>query len=320
MKAAQPELESGLERLQMNRRAFIGSAAAAMLAAAPPLRAAGRPRAPLPAPAAGPARRYRIGVCDWMILRRQHIGAFQRTREIGADGVELDMGGLGDRETFNSKLFDPVERHRFRAAAREHGVEICSIAMSGFYGQSFAERPGVVERMVVDCINTMELMGVKVAFLPLGVPSNLVDNPGLRPAVVERLRKAGAMAEAAGVVIGIETMLDAAAEVELLEEIGSPAIRSYFNFANAIRAGRDIPGELAILGRERVCQIHCTDTDGVWLEHNPRIDMPAIKAALDAMDWSGWLVIERSRDASRVRDVVGNYGANTRYLKSIFQS
>ncbi|MCC5805550.1 MAG: sugar phosphate isomerase/epimerase [Opitutales bacterium] len=302
----------------MNRRNFLGAAAAAgVLSATTALHGAARRAAPAAEASAPP--RYRIGVCDWMILRRQHVGAFSRAREIGADGVELDMGGLGDRETFNSKLIDPLERRRFLDAAAENVMEICSIAMSGFYGQSFAERDGVVERMARDCINTMNLMGVKVAFLPLGVPSNLAENPHLRPAVVDRLRRIGEMAEAADVVIGIETMLDAAGEVELLEEIGSPALQSYFNFANAVQGGRDISQELEILGRDRICQIHCTDTDGLWLENNPRIDMPAVKATLDAMDWRGWLVMERSRDATQVRDVVGNYRANARYLKSVFQ-
>ena len=37
------------------------------------------------------------------------------------------------------------------------------------------------------------------------------------------------------------------------------------------------------------------------------------------MDWSGWLVIERSRDARESRNVKKNFGANTAYLKSIFQ-
>ena len=35
----------------------------------------------------------------------------------------------------------------------------------------------------------------------------------------------------------------------------------------------------------------------MWLENNKRIDLPAIKVALDEMGWSGWLVVERSRDA-----------------------
>ena len=43
------------------------------------------------------------------------------------------------------------------------------------------------------------------------------------------------------------------------------------------------------------------------------------QSALDEMGWRGWLVIERSRDARNSRDVKGNYGANARYLKSVFQ-
>jgi len=31
-------------------------------------------------------QRYKILVCDWMILKRQKLGAFQLTKDIGADG------------------------------------------------------------------------------------------------------------------------------------------------------------------------------------------------------------------------------------------
>ena len=43
-------------------------------------------------------QRYKIAVCDWMILKRQKIGSFQLVHELKGDGVELDMGGLGKRE------------------------------------------------------------------------------------------------------------------------------------------------------------------------------------------------------------------------------
>ncbi len=262
--------------------------------------------------------RYRIAVCDWMILKRQKTGAVSRTHEIGADGLELDMGGLGNRDTFDNKLLDPVERKKYRDELKKYGIEISSVAMSGFYAQSFAERE-TVPLMVRDTINTMDLMGAKTAFLPLGVQGDLVKYPGLRPVLIERLRMAGEMAAASGVVIGIETALDAENERKFLEEIGSPSIKSYFNFANALQNGRDLLKEIKILGKEYICQIHCTDEDGVWLENNTRLDMPAVKKTLDEISWSGWLVIERSRDASNPKDVVGNFGANTRYLKSIFQ-
>jgi L-ribulose-5-phosphate 3-epimerase len=261
---------------------------------------------------------YRIGVCDWMILKRQKLGAFQLTKEIGADGVEVDMGSLGERETFDNQLAKPEVRQQFLDKARELNLEICSLAMSGFYAQSFAERPTAL-RMVEDCIETMKLTKVKIAFLPLGVKGDLVKRPALRPAIVERLKAIAPRAESAGVTIGIETALDATAEVQLLKDVGSPAIRSYFNFADALQAGRDLYAELRTLGKERICQIHCTDEDGVWLENNKRLDMPKVKRTLDEMGWSGWLVIERSRDRNDPRNVKKNFGANAKYLKTVFQ-
>jgi len=120
-------------------------------------------------------------------------------------------------------------------------------------------------------------------------------------------------------VIGIETALDAKGELELLKEINSPGIKIYFNFANALQNRRDLYTELTTLGAENICQILCTNADGVWLENDPAIDLKKVKETLDQMKYKGWLVIERSRDAGNSRDVVGNFGANTRYLKRIFQ-
>ncbi len=261
---------------------------------------------------------YKIAVVDLMILKRQKLGALQLTKDIGADGVELDMGGLGQRETFDNQLANPEIRQQFIDKARELNLEICSLAMTGFYAQSFATRP-TYERMVQDCFDTMRALGVKVAFLPLGTQGDLRRNPELRPAIVERLRVVGRLAQKAGVVVGIETALDATGEVALLKEIGSKHIQIYFNFSNPLKEGRDLHQELRILGRKRICQMHATDEDGVWLQNNPRLDMQKVKQTLADIGWQGWLVIERSRDATDPRNVKRNFGANTAYLKSVFQ-
>lgn len=263
-------------------------------------------------------QRYKIAVCDWMILKRQKLSAFSLASEINADGIELDMGGLGSRETFDSKLGDPEVRKEFLETSRKLGVGISSIAMSGFYAQSFAKRP-TVDRMIRDTIDTMEAMNVKVAFLPLGVQGNMIEHPELRPEIVKRLRKAGEKAGKIDAVIAVETSFDAKEEKRFLKEIGSPYVKSSFNFANAVENGKDISKELQILGKEHIAQIHCSNTDGVWLKNDKQIDMPAVKKTLDRMKWEGWLIVERSRDVNMVRDVKANYGANVTYLKSVFQ-
>lgn len=262
---------------------------------------------------------YKVAVCDWMILKRQKLSAFERSVKIGCDGLEVDLGGLGKRPTFDNKLIDARWRKQFKDKSAETGIEISSIAMSGFYAQNFAEREGI-DRVVDDAINTAVLMGVKTIFLPLGVQGDLNQHPERRPALVERLKVAGEKAEAAGIVIGIETAFDAVQEVDFLNEIGSPAIKSYFNFGNAVQHQKDISEELKILGKDRIAMIHASGKDSVWLQNDPFIDVPKIKETLDELKWTGWLVIERSRDATQPRNVVGNFGANAAYLKKVFQT
>jgi sugar phosphate isomerase/epimerase len=301
----------------MNRRTFFrgAGAAAALLVGGPLQRVAGS----VPPGCAGKSLpRFPVGVSDWMILKRQKLGAFPLASEIGVNGVEVDMGSLGNRPMFDSRLADPVVRKQFMDTAASLNLEICSVAMSGFYAQSFSARSGV-PALVQACIDTMVQLQVKTAFLPLGVQDDLAAHPELRPAVVKRLRAAATLAERAAVVIGIETSLGAKAEAGLLDEVGSSAIRSYFNFENPLQAGRDLSSELRILGKDRICQIHCTDADGVWLQNDPLIDMNRVKETLEEMGWRGWLVLERSRDQRRPHDVKWNYGANAAYLKKVFQ-
>lgn len=264
------------------------------------------------------ASRYRIGVADLMIYKRQKIGAFELTSRIGAEGVEVDMGGLGDRPTFDSKLADPAVCRAFLEEAKKYNLEICSVAMTGFYAQSFAKRP-TWQLMIKDCLNTAKHLNVKVAFLPLGITCDLRKYPELRPAIVNRLKEAGKMAADMGKVIGIETSLDATGERKLLEDINTSGVKSYFNFANPIDHNLDISSELKILGKENIVQIHGTNSDGVHISEDPKLNMPEIKKTLDQMGWSGWLVLQRSRDQKDPKNVLYNFGANSKYMKSVFE-
>ena len=263
--------------------------------------------------------RYKIGLIDLMLLKRQKLGALTLTQELGADGVEVDMGGLGNRPTFDNKLLIDSVRRQYLETAKKLNIEIFSLAMTGYYAQSFCGREQW-RKSIEDCITTMKLMNIKTAFLPMGVQCDIAQNPSVRPAVVSRLKEAGLMAKNAGVVIAIETSLSAKEEVQLLKEINSPAIQIYFNFSNSLKNGRDLYSELKTLGKKNIAIIHATNKDSVWLQNDPELDLYKVKRVLDEMDWRGWLVVERSRDARQPSNVRYNYGANVAYLKKIFQA
>ncbi len=275
----------------------------------------------MPLKAAGDSadRRYKVAACDWMMLKRQKLGEFNLARQIGADGVEMDMGGLGQRDTFDNKLHQPAMQKLFRETADSLGVAVPSVAMSGFFGQSFIGKP-TYSGLVDDCLFTMDVMGAKVAFLPLGGISEDWTVPGpARNELVRRLHESGEKAVAAGKVIGIRVPLPAAEVLKLLNEIDSKGVKIYFNLQDALDAGRDPVQELKLIGKDNICQIHLSNTDGFNLREDPQVDLPSIRKALDEMGWSGWLVVERSRDKNFVRDTKRNYGNNVAYIKEIFQ-
>lgn len=263
--------------------------------------------------------RYRVAACDWMMLKRQKIGEFQLAREIGADGVEMDMGPLGQRVLFDNKLRDEHFKQLFRHTADSVGIKVPSMAMSGFFAQNFLKRDNYRD-LINDCLQSMTVMGAKVAFLPLGGSGHEWKEKGeARTELVRRLHEVGEMARLEGKVIAIRTQLDARANIKLLKEVDSEGIKIYYNLQDAVDQGLDPAKELKKLGAKRVAQIHASLTDSVTLDQDSRIDMYSVKKALDKMNWSGWLVVERSRNAKDVRNVKGNYGRNVAYLKEIFK-
>lgn len=264
-------------------------------------------------------QRYQIGVCDWMVLKRQKLGEFKLAKELGCDGIEMDMGGLGNRNSFDNKMRDPKMVRLFKHTADSFGIKVGAVAMSGFYGQSFAKKESW-RWLIQDCLNTMDAMGAKVAFLPLGgCGNNWTDSLQLRLQIVWRLHEIGEMAKARGMVIGIDTPLDAEGNIKLLDDINSDGIKIFYKFQTAIENKRNIAKEIKTLGKDRICAIHASNTDGVWLRNDKAVKMKKIKKALDKAGWSGWLFVERSRDVNQVRNVKKNYGENVKYLKEIMQ-
>ena len=264
-------------------------------------------------------QQYRVAACDWMMLKRQKLGEFQLAKDINADGVEVDMGPLGKRILFDNKLREPVFQQLFRRTADSLGIVVPSIAMSGFFAQSFLERENYKD-LIVDCLNTMDVMSAQVAFLPLGGSGNDWKQSGeTRQEMVRRLHEVGEMAFARDKVIAIRTQQDARADLVLLKEVNSKGIKIYYNLQDAVDQGLCPCKELKTLGAENIAQIHASLTDSVTLDKDPRIDLHKVKKTLDKMKWSGWLVVERSRNAQDVRNVRGNFGTNVAYLKEIFQ-
>ncbi len=259
--------------------------------------------------AAEKKRLFKIGACDWSLGKRGQVAALEVAQQIGLDGVQVSFGPPGEELDLRKEEV----RKQYLETSKRLGVEIGSLAMGCLNSVPYATEPET-EKWVEECIEVMPKLGVKIVLLAFFGKGDIKDKPEAQKEVIERLKRAAPKAEKAGVILGIESTLNADEHLRILDAVGSPAVQVYYDVANMHYAGYDIYQEIRQLGAKRICEIHCKER-GVLLG-NGEIDFPKVKEAIDEIGWSGWLVIESA--VGRGMSMKESYILNQRYLRSIF--
>lgn len=286
---------------RLTRRQALATAAGAALAFSPALGAL----------ASGEKRRFRISACDWSLGQAGNPEALRVAAEIGLDGVQVSFGAPGAP----NDLRNEAARGRYGEAARQHGVEIGSLAMGILNSIPYASSPEA-EKWVEDCVDVMSKMSQKVVLLAFFGSGDINGRPELQQEVIARLKKVAPAAEKAGVSLGIESWMSAEDHLRILDAVGSPAVRVYYDVANSEKMGYDIYKEIRRLGSERICEIHCKENDS--LLGKGRVDFVKVREAVNDIGWSGWLVLEGAM--GKGMGVVESYTLNQRFLRSVFST
>jgi sugar phosphate isomerase/epimerase len=272
-----------------------------LLAASPVLRALGADKRA--------QRQFKIGACDWSIRQRQNPEAFAVAKEIGLDGLEVSFSEPG----LDNDLRDEKVRKQYLGLSEKHGIEIASLAMGILNRVPYAEDPRT-EKWVADAVEVMPKLGVKICLLAFFGKGNINGERAKQDEVIQRLKKIAPQAEKAGVVLGVESRLNAEDHMRIVEEVASPAVQVYYDVANMNQQGYDIYKEIRQLGKDRICQFHMKENG--FLLGQGRIDFPRVKEAIDEIGYTGWLIIESA--TVKDKSVVECYQHNQKYLRSIF--
>jgi len=250
---------------------------------------------------------FKIGVCDWTIGKRANPESFKAAKQIGLDGVQVDFGsGENTLPLLDEELQDNILKE-----ASKHKMEIASLAM-GVLNDVPYKSDMRAERWVRQGIRVAEAMEVKMILLAFFGKGDLQDGPQGVNKVVQRLRQITADAEMAGVTLGIESWLSAEEHIDIIEQVGSPAIKVYYDVANSHKAGHDIYKEIRQLG-PLICQFHAKDYDDLYGKGS--IDFEEVRRAIDDIGYHGWLVMEGTKMPLGVEESC-RYDAE--YLRRIF--
>jgi L-ribulose-5-phosphate 3-epimerase len=255
-------------------------------------------------------RRFKLGACDWSIGKMDDPAAFELARQIGLDGVQVSMG----TEANNMHLRQAGVQREFRDAAKAAGLEVASLAIGELNTIPYKSDPRTIE-WVRDCIEVCQALGVPVVLLAFFGNDDLRGDKAGVDEVVRRLKAVAPRAEKAGVSLGIESWLNAEQHLEILDRVGSTAVRVYYDVCNSNDRGYDIYKEIRRLGK-LICEFHAKE-NGALLGQG-KIDFKKVRAALDDIDYAGWIQIEGAVPPGQ--PILESYKANCKFMRDIFST
>jgi len=249
----------------------------------------------------------KLGVCDWTIGKSGDPAALALAGKLGLDGVQVSLNVKEGRLA----LTDPALRRAYLEASEKTGVAIASFAIGELNNVPLKSDPRA-EKWLAEGIDIARAMNIGLILVPFFGKGELRnDAPGLE-AVVLALRRLAPRAEAAGVVLALESYLNAADNLRILERVGSGAVRVYYDVGNSQAVGDPILDEIRRLGG-RIAEIHAKDTKDLYGKGS--MDFVSVRRALEDIGYRGWLVLEGTETPLGVEASV-RYDAD--YLKSVF--
>jgi len=251
--------------------------------------------------------RIQFGVCDWTIQKGGDPAALELAAKLGLDGVQVSLNPKGD----SLALADQNLQRAYFAAAEKNKVQIASFAIGELNNVPLKSDPRA-ERWVAEGIHIAAAMKVEAILVPFFGKADVRNDPAGTEAVIGALKRLAPKAERAGVILALESWLSAEDHLKIITAVGSPAVRVYYDVGNSQEAGYDIFKEIRQLGPQ-ISEFHAKDYKDLYGKGS--MDFPAVRAAMEDIGYSGWLVLEGAKLPLGIEESI-LYDLN--YLKSVF--
>ncbi len=237
--------------------------------------------------APSPKTSVRFGVCDWTLAKEGDPAALALAGRLGFDGVQVSLDPAGE----DLALMKEEARRAYLHAAETTGVAIASFAIGKLNDVPLKNDPRA-ETWLGQGLEIAAAMHVPLILVPFfGAGDLRADDKGVE-AVVAALRRLAPQAEKAGVVLALESYLGAPELLGILDRVGSPAVRIYYDVANSAEVELDIFAEIPLLGA-RIAEIHAKDNRDLYGRGS--IDFVRVRMAMDEIPYKGWLVFEGTK-------------------------
>jgi L-ribulose-5-phosphate 3-epimerase len=258
-------------------------------------------------------QKFLIGACDWSLGFGSDIRAFEVAKKIGVDGLMVDVGSPSN----NLHLRERSVQEQYLTEAKRTNIKISSLALGALNNFPYKSDPQT-EQWVWDSIDVAKNFDVTVILLAFFHNNDLRnDEQGIRE-TISRLKKVAPKAEKANVILGVESYLNGADHLRILEAVGSPNVKVYLDFRNTADAGLDVLKEVKQIGAANICELHMKENG--HLLGKGSLPWNDIRDLMKEISYTGdrWMQIEGSNPPGA--DVVTSYRHNLKFLQKLFNS
>jgi L-ribulose-5-phosphate 3-epimerase len=256
-------------------------------------------------------KKFCIAACDWSLGKSSDTGAFEIAKQIGLDGIMVNMGSEKD----NLHLREKNVQQQYLELSKQTGIKISSVAIGELNDVPYKSDPRT-EQWVWDSVDVAKNLNVAVVLLAFFSKNDLRNDDAGKKEVITRLKKVAPHAEKHGIILGIESYLNADEHIEIIDQVGSKNIKVYYDFRNTADAGFDTVKEFKKLGKEMICELHMKENG--FLLGKGTLDWTAIGNAVYEAGFygDGWMQIEWAKPDGA--DLTESYTHNLQFLKNIF--
>ena len=243
------------------------------------------------------AANIKIGGTDWSMRLEGKIEAFAAAKEAALDGVQVSLGGRAKPEA-SLPMCDPEKQKQWLEESKKTGMPIGGTCLEIIHRDNLKEHADG-PKWVEQSIGATKALGTQVILLPFFGKQQIKERAEQK-STADRLKALAPLAEKAGVILGLENTISAEENVWIMEQVGSPAVKVYYDVGNSFSQKYDVYKEIVWLGKDRVCQLHIKDNPH-FLGKGP-IDYTKYMEAVLKSGFEGWAMLETSCPTKVVKD------------------
>lgn len=249
----------------------------------------------------------KIGTMDGVLKLSGNPDSVRLAKQLNLAAVQVTLGHSADGKKL--LLDNPELQSAWRAASKQYGVPLDSTYLDMLHVNCLKNDP-LASKWVEKGIAVTKNLNAGILMTVFFGKCQVLQRPEL-DYVIDRFRELAPQAERAGVILGFENTSSGEDNRYAVDKVASKAFKVWYDVGNSTYNGYDVPKEIRMLGRDRICQFHFKDHGYLG---EGKVNYPPILKAIADIGFKGYANLETTSPSG---NVIADTKRNLEYLQHL---